>query len=71
LAGHCVVPDGLMCSPTESQDSADLSWEPSLNPLADDVEKDSNEDNVNALHASAASYVMISHLWKCPGPCLV
>jgi len=32
----------------ECQDSTDLSWQPSLNPLADDVENDRDEDDVDA-----------------------
>ncbi|KAI0290785.1 hypothetical protein BC826DRAFT_1106261 [Russula brevipes] len=31
----------------ESQDGADLSWDPHLNPLADDVENDVNEDDAS------------------------
>jgi hypothetical protein len=48
------VPSWLMCNPTESQDGADLSWDPHLNPLADDVENDVDEDDADATFDASA-----------------
>ncbi|KAI0281535.1 hypothetical protein BC826DRAFT_1140742 [Russula brevipes] len=38
----------------ESQDGADLSWDPHLNPLADDVESDVDEDDADATFDASA-----------------
>jgi hypothetical protein len=50
-----------MCNPTESQKCADFSWQPGLNPLADDVESDGNGNDVDA-----AFIISLLFRWESP-----